>query len=118
MCASGERRSYEKRWERLSEEDAAKAKAARSTQTYTKGDTGHTVNAEKNSQSTANKRVRDFDAYIEMTGKTKPTKRDMEEWLQGEKAAYKKAMRLPPSSKPKTGVVMAWLKAKRMPKAP
>jgi hypothetical protein len=40
--------------------------------------------------------------------------RVMEEWLQGEKDAFKEAMGLPPSSKPKTKDVMEWLKAKRM----
>ena len=113
-CLSGESSSYEKRFERMSEKDAAEAKKVRSTQTYTKGDTGQTVNAEKKTKSTADKRVRDFDAYIEMTGEAKPTKRVMEEWLQREKDAYKEAMRLPPNSKPKTKDVMAWLKAKRM----
>ena len=115
---SGERSSYESRFERLPEKDAANARAARKAQTYTKGSTGQIVNAEQNCESVAAKTLRDFKAYTEMTGEAKPTKRVMEKWLQGEKAAYKKAMRLPPSSKPKTGVVMAWLKAKRMPKAP
>ena len=98
----------------MSEKDAAEAKKVRSTQTYTKGDTGQTVNAVKNTKATADKRVRDFDAYMEMTGEAKPTKRDMEEWLQEAKDAYKEDMRLPPNSKPKTKAVMAWLKAKRM----
>ena len=110
---SGERRSYESRFERLPEKDAAKAREERSTQTYTLS-TGQIVNAEQNCKSVADKRVLDFDAYTEMTGEAKPTKRVMEEWLQGEKAAYKEAMRLPPKSQPRTGVVMEWLKTKRM----
>ena len=111
---SGERTKYEERWKRLPEKDAAKARAERSTQTYTKGNTGQTVNAEKNTKSVADKRKRDFEAYTEMTGKAKPSMRVMEEWLQGEKDAFKEAMGLPPSSKPKTKDVMEWLKAKRM----
>ena len=110
---SGEWTKYEKRFERLPEKDAAKAREERSTQTYTLS-TGQIVNAEQNCKSVADKRVLDFDAYTEMTGEAKPTKRVMEEWLQGEKAAYKEAMRLPPKSQPRTGVVMEWLKTKRM----
>ena len=113
-CLSGESSSYEKRFERMSEKDAAEAKKVRSTQTYTKGDTGQTVNAVKNTKATADKRVRDFDAYMEMTGEAKPTKRDMEEWLQGHKSDYKTAMGLASSAKPTTDVVMEWLRAERM----
>ena len=113
-CLSGESSSYAKRFERMSEEDAAEAKEKRSTQTYTKGDTGQTVNAVKNTKATADKRVRDFDAYMEMTGEAKPTKRDMEEWLQGHKSEYKKAMGLASNAKLGTEVVVAWLEANQM----
>ena len=115
---SGERTKYEERWKRLPEKDAAKARAERSTQTYTKGNTGQTVNAEKNTKSVADKRKRDFEAYMETTGKAKPSKRVMEKWLKGEKDAYKKAQGLPTNAKPKTKDVMEWLKTERMPKAP
>ena len=98
---------------RLSPEDAADAMDLRAKQTYTKGDTGQTVNAVKNTKATADKRARDFIAYIEMTGKARPTILVMEEWLQGEKDFYKEAMGLKPNSKPKTEDVMAWLKATR-----
>ena len=76
--------------------------------------TGQIVNAEQNCASVAKKRLGDFNAYTEMTGEAKPTKRVMEEWLQEQKTAYKKDKGLPPKSKPKTEVVMAWLRAKRM----
>ena len=112
-CLSGESGSYKKRFERLSEEDAAEEKEKRSTQTYTFS-SGQTVNAEQHSQSVADKRVRDFDAYMEMTGEAKPTKRVMEEWLQGHKSAYKTEMGLASSAKPTTDVVMEWLRAERM----
>jgi hypothetical protein len=111
---SGERKSYESRFERLPEKDAANAREARKAQTYTKGSTGTFVSAEQNCESVAAKRVRDFKAYTEMTGKAKPTHQVMEEWLKGEKDAYKEAKGLSPSSKPKTEVVMEWLKTIRM----
>ncbi len=105
---------YENRWERLSVEAAVEAKAARSKQTYSKGNTGQTINAEKNTKSVADKRKRDFEAYMETTGEDKPSKRVMEKWLKGEKDAYKKAQGLPTNAKPKTKVVMEWLKTERM----
>ena len=113
MCASGERTSYHRRFARLSEEAAFKAKAERSKQTYTLN-SGQIVNAQENSESVADRRVSDFDAYTEMTGKPKPSLRVMGAWLQGEKDAYKEAMGLAPRSKPKSGVVMEWLSAIRM----
>ena len=99
----------------MSEEAAAEAKEKRSTQTYTFS-SGQTVNAEQNSQSVADKRARDFDAYMEMTGEAMPTQSDMEEWLQGHKSAYKTEMGLASlaSAKPTTDVVMEWLRAERM----
>ena len=110
---SGERSSYESRFERLPEEDAANARAKRKEQTY-KLSSDRIVNAEQNCESVAAKRLGDFKAYTEMTGKAKPTNRVMEEWLKGEKDAYKEAKGLSPSSKPKTEVVMEWLKTIRM----
>ena len=116
MCVLGEGSSYQNRWKKLPEKDAAKAKAARTKQTYTKNDRGYTrtICAEKGSQAAVDMIERNLAAYTEMTGKAKPTVQDMRVWLRGEKAAYKEDMRLLPNFKPTTEVVMKWLKAKRM----
>jgi hypothetical protein len=110
--SSGEWSRYVEGWEGLSEEDLAKAMDLRAKQTYTKGDTGQTVNAVKSTKASADMRARNFAAYMEMTGKPKPTQSDMEKWLQGHKSAYKTAMGLASNSRLKTDVVMDWLRAK------
>ena len=117
MCVLGEGSSYQNRWKKLPEKDAKEAKAARSKQTYTtknKGGYTRTVSAEKNTQAVFDMKERNLAAYTEMTGKARPAVQVMEDWLRGEKAAYKEDMRLLPNSKPTTEVVMKWLKVKRM----